>query len=176
MNKFIQVVTDNEKTSLLILGKTVLKQKHKNRETFLLKLKIKIINIIFAFNKNKRIELREKLNKDFFENKYLTEIQNIENQYSDYWIFMPLHCIGDLLMFCRNLKAFKASNGGKIVVIVKDKQRQDFVKLFNSVDEAVIMDEKLYFYGLYTREPVYNQNIKKGKVHLISADFITKKN
>ena len=41
-----------------------------------------------------------------YKEQYKRAIREIEFLYSDYWIFMPMHCLGDVLFFFKNIWAF----------------------------------------------------------------------
>ncbi len=130
----------------------------------------RLIKICFAFSKGKRIEIRDKYEKYL---KYWNFAHQYEKKYKNYYIFMPLHCIGDLLFFCNNLKIFKNQmGGGKIVLLVKDKVRYDFVKSFPFIDEAEIIDETVYFHILFSKECNYPVKFKKNKLYMFNPDMI----
>lgn len=110
-----------------------------------------------------------------YKEQYKRAIREIELLYSDYWIFMPMHCLGDLLLFCKNIKAFKALNNGKVLIIVKDNNRKKFVECFSSIDKVITMEENLFFYGMYAQKTKQSdRRTEKGKVNIINADHIAK--
>ncbi len=130
----------------------------------------KLISKFYASNETKKIEICKNYEKYL---EYWNFAHKYEQKYKGYYIFMPLHCIGDLMLFCNNLKIFKKQmGGGKIVLLVKDKMRYDFVKSFPFIEEAEIIDESLYFHILFTYYSNYPCKIRKNKLYLFSPDMM----
>lgn len=140
-----------------------------NLETIKYKIKKLFINIIYIFNSKKRRTKREELKKTYI-NKYITAI---EKKYPDYYIFLPPHCIGDLINFTGYIKNFiKLRNGDdKIIIIVKDNFRKELVEQFPSVFKAVSIDSSIFYNILYSQKK-YNNKIKKGEIHIVNPDNI----
>lgn len=144
----------------------------KKKRDYLLKLKILIVNVSFFFNRKKRRKVREFVKKQHIRKICYSEIREIEKNNKEYWIFCPLHPIGDLLVICSYMKSFKEKNGGKILILVKNAELKNLVEMFSSIDKVMIIDEKTYIYYQYESEQKFSNKIQKGKVHFLNADKI----
>lgn len=117
------------------------------------KIIIKISNVI-TFDKKQR-RLNRKYLSEYCERM---EVINLEKKYSDYWIFPLFSPWGDLAIACSLIKSFKHKNGGKILVLVSDKNRAKVAKSFKSIDKVIIQNKKIL--GYINTNP--HTKIKKG--------------
>lgn len=106
---------------------------------FLLKFKfinkfIQLISTIFVFHGKDRRKRRRYI-EEYCGRK---RILRIEKKYNDYWIFPLFSPWGDFTICCALMKEFKAKYGGKILVLVEDKNRANVAKLFPSIDKVII--------------------------------------
>ncbi len=117
------------------------------------KITYKILTL-FIFSKKKRHKIKEQ----FFNIYAGNQVQKINSEYKDYWIFTLFFPWGDLGIPCSLMKEFKRKYGGKILVLVNDENRAQVAKLFPSIDEVMTVNKDIYNY-IY-RNP--NFEIKKG--------------
>lgn len=126
---------------------------------FLLKNKIsnKIlckVSTLFVLSKKKRKKIKE----SFFNVLVESELDKILAEHKNYWIFSLFFPWGDLGIACSLIKEFKEKFGGKVLVLVNNKNRADVAKLFPSIDKVKIVDKNVYNYIF--RNP--NFSIEKG--------------
>lgn len=84
----------------------------------------------------------------FFEDIRVKKL--IEQKYKDYWIIVPGTGIGENFIVASLMKQFKKENNGKILFVIHDKQRIDFLSKFNSIDEFFLtskyfINRKLFY-------------------------------
>ena len=86
-------------------------------------------------------------------------IKNVENEYNDYWIIMPLSAFGDSLVVFKLIKEFKKNRGGKVVVISNQERILKLARMFPDIDETKLVSSEFYENKLNTVS-----KIKLGKV------------
>lgn len=110
---------------------------------------------IFVFNASKRRTLRAQLLRIATRK----DIENIQKKYSDYWIFSLFFPWGDFGIACALMKEFKNQYGGKVLVLVNDRNRKAVAELFPSIDKVLFINSEVYDYIF--QNP--NFKIEKGK-------------
>ena len=103
---------------------------------------ISSVATLFVFNKKKR----HKIKKDIYETPLKSYIQRLRYNYSDYWIFQMFIPWGDMGITCSLMQEFKKIHGGKILILVKNKNMSDVAKLFPSVDKVLIIPKNVFGY------------------------------
>ena len=142
---------------------------HWNLKKFFLKFLINLVNIGFMFNKKCRVAIRDKIYTKFMTLLVKNLSCSLKEKFPEYWIFLPHYAIGDLIIFARCIKAFKAKFGGKVLVITPNKSRYDFMTLFPSIDKSIIIDKELYNYILFNSDG--STTLKpKGEIYALLAD------
>ncbi len=99
--------------------------------------------------------------------------KKIETKYKNWYIFMPSMSIGDFVMFCGCIKQFKEKNPDKVVVIVKSKKYYDLIKCFLSIDDILIINEFIYYFGFFEYQKEYIKEIKKGFIHVMNIELLS---
>jgi ADP-heptose:LPS heptosyltransferase len=100
-------------------------------------------------------------------------IKNVENEYNDYWIIMPLSAFGDSLVVFKLIKEFKKNRGGKVVVISNQERILKLARMFPDIDETKLVSSEFYENKLNTVS-----KIKLGKVfscHFYFREFLFNK-
>lgn len=132
-----------------------------NTKKELQKLRIvkSIINTL-VFPRKLRLYCRKKINDKFIPPALNLFIEDLERQYSDYWIFSTFWPWGDFLMCCALLSEFKKKNGGKILVLYASDRQLDFINTFKFADETLKICPEFYF-ALCTNKS-YSEHNKYG--------------
>ncbi len=97
--------------------------------------------------------------------------QIIEEEYQDYWIFVPFWPWGDFMMACAMLEQFKREKGGNILIFYANKSQLEFIKAFDFADEILPIPLDIYYSLCTTDRPYCKHNkagLKKGHIYELS--------
>ncbi len=97
--------------------------------------------------------------------------QIIEDEYHDYWIFVPFWPWGDFMMACALLEQFKKEKGGNILIFYANKSQLEFIKAFDFADEILPIPKEIYYSLCTTARPYCKHNkagLKKGHIYELS--------
>ena len=97
--------------------------------------------------------------------------QIIEEEYQDYWIFVPFWPWGDFMMACAMLEQFKREKGGNILIFYANKSQLEFLKAFDFADEILPIPLDIYYSLCTTDRPYCKHNkagLKKGHIYELS--------
>lgn len=127
-------------------------------------LKNYFIMLYYLFCKKKRRNKRNKLNA-----KYMQKLVSyIENRYKDYYILLPHFPIGDTLVVLGLIPEFINKYGKKVLILVHNESRKNFINLFQLPVEILNLDISLdNIYYLLSTLPV---SLARGKVHPMLTD------
>lgn len=129
----------------------------------------RVVNILFP-SKKVRVQLRYELDKLLLPKVISNQKAQIENKYSNYWIFTPFWAWGDFIMGCAMVKQFKKEHGGKVLMLYANKKQKDFIKAFKDIDESMqVIPEFFYANGFTQPYSIHNEfGLCKGKIFEIS--------
>ena len=127
-------------------------------------LKKLFYNVYYLFCKKKRRNKRNKLNA-----KYMQKLVSyIENRYKDYYILLPHFPIGDTVMILGLIPDFVNKRGKKVLILVNNEYKKNFISLFKLPIEILNLDISLdNMYYLLSILPV---SLVKGKIFPLLSD------